>query len=59
MEKSGLIKAVPYRSVRCAYVLTKKCSGLDVVLRGVASWFWQHIAGTRVMPEFRRKPAKG
>jgi DNA-binding HxlR family transcriptional regulator len=55
MEKSGLIKAVPYqrRPVRYAYSLTEKGRGLEDVLGAVARWGHRHILGTRVMPEFK------
>jgi DNA-binding HxlR family transcriptional regulator len=54
MEKSGLIKAVPYqrRPVRYAYSLTENGQGLSEVLAAVARWGHRHIRGTKVMPEF-------
>lgn len=54
MEKTGLIKAVPYqrRPLRYAYSLTAKGRGLEDVLGAVARWGHRHIPGTVVMPKF-------
>jgi DNA-binding HxlR family transcriptional regulator len=60
MEKSGLIRAVPYqrRPVRYAYSLTEKGRGLEEVLGAVARWGRKHVPGTKVMPEFRHPSGK-
>ena len=57
MEESGLIEAKPYqeRPVRYEYSLTEKGLELKGVLAALARWGKRHVAGTQVLPEFRRK----